>query len=60
MILWSCRETCYDIVVMQGDLCEDDVMLLDNGQVIYVWVGKFANEMAKKLTLMGIQVGNSV
>ncbi|XP_063673911.1 advillin-like isoform X3 [Bolinopsis microptera] len=36
----------------QDDLIEDDVMLLDIGNTLYVWVGKGANEIEKKQSLI--------
>ena len=41
---------------MQGDLSEEDVMLLDNGKQVYVWFGKNASEVEKKLAVKSAQV----
>lgn len=40
----------------QRDLVEDDVMVLDNGTVVYIWVGSGAEEEEKKQAIDGVQV----
>ena len=42
--------------LLQGDLSEEDVMLLDNGKQVYVWFGKNASEVEKKLAVKSAQV----
>lgn len=41
---------------LQEDLSEDDVMILDNGTTLFVWFGKNASEMEKKLSMKSAQV----
>lgn len=43
-------------VFVQEDLCEDDVMIIDNGFTVFVWFGKNSSEMEKKLALKSAQV----
>ena len=50
-------EKCIDF--SQGDLSEDDVMLLDSGQNVFLWFGKNASEMEKKLAVKSAQVNTS-
>lgn len=42
----------------QRDLVEDDVMVLDNSTVVYIWVGSGAEEEEKKQAIDGVQVRN--
>ena len=42
----------------QGDLSEDDVMMLDNGEAVFIWFGKNASEMEKKLSMKSAQVSH--
>lgn len=44
------------LTIIQGDLSEEDVMLLDNGKQVYVWFGKAASEVEKKLAVKSAQV----
>ena len=48
----------FDWIALQGDLSEEDVMLLDNGKQVYVWFGKAASEGEKKLAVKSAQVGH--
>jgi hypothetical protein len=34
---------------VQDELAEDDVMLLDNGNTVYIWLGPNASEVEVKL-----------
>lgn len=40
----------------QRDLVEDDVMVLDDGDVVYVWIGSGASEEEKKQATEGAEV----
>lgn len=40
----------------QRDLVEDDVMILDNGTIVYVWVGSGATEEEHKETAKAAEV----
>lgn len=51
---FAVSEKCSDFC--QGDLSEDDVMMLDNGEVVFIWFGKNASEMEKKLSMKSAQV----
>lgn len=42
----------------QRDLVEDDVMVLDNSTVVYIWVGSGAEEEEKKKAIDGVEVKN--
>lgn len=40
----------------QGDLSEDDVMMLDSGSNVFLWFGKRASEVERKLAVKSAQV----
>ena len=44
------------VFLLQEDFSEDDVMMLDNGSVVYLWFGRNASEIEKKLSLKSVQV----
>ena len=52
--------TIFFFSLLQGDLSEEDVMLLDNGKQVFVWFGKAASEVEKKLAVKSAQVSNSL
>lgn len=41
---------------LQDDLADDDVMILDNGEKIYLWVGKKTSDVEIKLAFKSAQV----
>lgn len=51
---FAVSEKCSDFC--QEDLSEDDVMMMDNGTTVFIWFGKNASEMEKKLSLKSAQV----
>jgi hypothetical protein len=40
----------------QDDLADDDVMILDNGEQVYLWVGKKTSDVEIKLAFKSAQV----
>jgi hypothetical protein len=42
--------------LLQGDLSDEDVMILDNGEMVFMWFGRDASEMVKKLSVKSAQV----
>ncbi|XP_055507215.1 protein flightless-1 homolog [Leucoraja erinacea] len=51
---FSVSEKCSDFC--QDDLADDDIMLLDNGQQVYMWVGTQTSQVEIKLSLKACQV----
>ncbi|XP_051905189.1 protein flightless-1 homolog [Hippocampus zosterae] len=51
---FSVSEKCSDFC--QDDLADDDIMLLDNGQEVYMWVGTQTSQVEIKLSLKACQV----
>lgn len=47
-----------DCLLLFQDLDEDDVMVLDSGDEIYVWVGKQASPEEKELSLKMAEVSS--
>ncbi|KAK3582011.1 hypothetical protein CHS0354_039677 [Potamilus streckersoni] len=47
-------EKCADFC--QDDLADDDVMILDNGQIVYLWVGRKTSDVEIKLAFKSAQV----
>lgn len=41
---------------LQDDLADDDIMILDNGEQVFVWVGIRCSQVEKKLGLKSAQV----
>lgn len=42
---------------LQDDLADDDVMILDNGQNVFLWPGKKTSDVEIKLSFKSAQVG---
>ncbi|XP_052819033.1 protein flightless-1 homolog isoform X1 [Mya arenaria] len=51
---FAVSEKCADFC--QDDLADDDVMILDNGQQVYLWVGKKTSDVEIKLAFKSAQV----
>lgn len=51
---FAVTEKCSDFC--QDDLADDDIMLLDNGQEVYMWVGSQTSQVEIKLSLKACQV----
>ncbi|XP_061411442.1 protein flightless-1 homolog [Lethenteron reissneri] len=51
---FAVSEKCSDFC--QDDLADDDIMLLDNGQEVYMWVGTQTSQVEIKLSLKAVQV----
>ncbi|XP_059764534.1 protein flightless-1 homolog isoform X1 [Balaenoptera ricei] len=51
---FAVTEKCSDFC--QDDLADDDIMLLDNGQEVYMWVGTQTSQVEIKLSLKACQV----
>ncbi|XP_077590146.1 protein flightless-1 homolog [Stigmatopora nigra] len=51
---FSISEKCSDFC--QDDLADDDIMLLDNGKEVYMWVGTQTSQVEIKLSLKACQV----
>lgn len=44
--------------LLQDDLADDDVMILDNGQQVFLWPGKKTSDVEIKLAFKSAQVCN--
>uniref|UniRef100_A0A096LTP2 Gelsolin-like domain-containing protein n=1 Tax=Poecilia formosa TaxID=48698 RepID=A0A096LTP2_POEFO len=55
---FSVSEKCSDFC--QDDLADDDIMLLDNGKEVYMWVGTQTSQVEIKLSLKACQMCNWV
>lgn len=51
---FAVSEKCADFC--QDDLADDDVMILDNGQNVFLWVGKKTSDVEIKLSFKSAQV----
>ncbi|KAK7501988.1 hypothetical protein BaRGS_00006740 [Batillaria attramentaria] len=51
---FSVSEKCADFC--QDDLADEDVMILDNGEQVYLWVGKKTSDVEIKLAFKSAQV----
>ena len=49
---------CDGVFDMQDDLADDDVMILDNGEQVYLWVGKKTSDVEIKLAFKSAQVSS--
>lgn len=47
-------------LLFQGDLSEDDVMMLDSGKNVFLWFGKNASEVERKLSVKSAQVRTEI
>jgi hypothetical protein len=50
MVSEKCSDFCQD------DLADDDVMILDNGEQVYLWIGKRTSDVEIKLSFKSAQV----
>ncbi|XP_055346232.1 protein flightless-1 homolog [Paramacrobiotus metropolitanus] len=51
---FTVSEKCADFC--QDDLADDDIMILDNGQEVFLWVGGKSSEVEIKLAFKSVQV----
>ena len=51
---FTVSEKCSDFC--QDDLADDDVMILDNGDQVYLWIGKKTSDVEIKLAFKSAQV----
>jgi len=51
---FTVSEKCADFC--QDDLADDDVMILDNGDQVYLWIGKKTSDVEIKLAFKSAQV----
>ncbi|XP_057311886.1 protein flightless-1 homolog [Hydractinia symbiolongicarpus] len=51
---FTVSEKCSDFC--QDDLADDDVMLLDTGTELFIWIGETASDIEKKLSVKAAQV----
>lgn len=52
---FTVAEKCSDFC--QDDLADDDIMLLDNGEQVFLWLGSRCSEVEIKLAYKSAQVG---
>jgi hypothetical protein len=45
-------------IVFQDDLADDDIMILDNGQQVFLWLGAKCSEVEIKLAYKSAQVSS--
>jgi len=55
---FTVSEKCTDFC--QDDLADDDVMILDNGDQVYLWIGKKTSDVEIKLAFKSAQVESHV
>ncbi|OQV19254.1 Protein flightless-1 [Hypsibius exemplaris] len=51
---FTVSEKCADFC--QDDLADDDIMILDNGEEVFLWVGQKSSEVEIKLAFKSVQV----
>lgn len=51
---WSGSKT----VIFQDDLADDDIMILDNGEQVFLWLGAKCSEVEIKLAYKSAQVSS--
>jgi hypothetical protein len=51
---FAVTEKCIDFC--QDDLSDDDIMILDNGEFVYLWIGPTCTEIEVKLSFKSAQV----
>jgi len=51
---FAVTEKCIDFC--QDDLSDDDIMILDNGEFVYLWIGPTSTEIEVKLSFKSAQV----
>lgn len=54
---YTVAEKCSDFC--QDDLADDDIMILDNGEQVYLWLGTRCSEVEIKLAYKSAQVFNN-
>lgn len=55
---FSISEKCSDFC--QDDLADDDIMILDNGTQVFIWVGSKCSEVEIKLAYKSAQVNYEI
>lgn len=45
-----------DVIFLQDDLADDDIMILDNGEQVFLWLGTRCSEVEIKLAYKSAQV----
>ena len=55
-IILHAHEICMCLTLFQDDLADDDVMILDNGDQVYLWVGRKTSDVEIKLAFKSAQV----
>lgn len=46
------------LIPFQDDLADDDIMILDNGEQVFLWLGSRCSEVEIKLAYKSAQVKN--
>ena len=44
------------LLCYQDDLADDDVMILDNGELVFLWIGRKTSDVEIKLSFKSAQV----
>ena len=53
---WSMYKSIFVALLFKDDLADDDVMLLDNGEQVFLWVGRKTSDVEIKLAFKSAQV----